>query len=48
MSYCPLSIEETIPAQQGEATLTIEAVDKAQNVATKEQKIKGNSNDTYN
>ena len=33
------TIEETIPAQQGEATLTIEAVDKAQNVATKEQKI---------
>ena len=39
-------IEETIPAQQGEATLTIEAVDKAQNVATKEQKIKGSKRPT--
>jgi len=40
------TIEETIPAQQGEATLTIEAVDKAQNVATKEQKIKGTKRPT--
>ena len=40
------TIEETIPAQQGETTLTIEAVDKAQNVATKEQKIKGTKRPT--
>lgn len=35
------TIEETIPAVSGEETLVVEAVDKAQNVATKEQKIKG-------
>ena len=34
-------IEETIPVTQGESTLTVEAVDKAQNVATIDQKIKG-------
>ena len=34
-------IEKTIPASQGETDLVVEAVDKAQNVATKEQKIKG-------
>ena len=34
-------IEATIPASQGETDLVVEAVDKAQNVATKEQKIKG-------
>lgn len=35
------TIEETIPVQQGESTITVEAVDKAQNVSTKEQKVKG-------
>lgn len=34
-------IEEIVPVTQGESTLTVEAVDKAQNVATKNQKIKG-------
>lgn len=34
-------IEATIPASQGETDLVVDAVDKAQNVATKEQKIKG-------
>lgn len=35
------TIEKIIPVTQGEKTLTIEAVDKAQNVATIDQKIKG-------
>lgn len=34
-------IEETIPALQGQNKLIVEAIDKAENVATKEQEIKG-------
>lgn len=34
-------IEETIAVTQGENTITVEAVDKAQNVATISQKVKG-------
>ena len=37
----PTKIEATIPVSQGQATLRVEAVDKAQNVATKEQEVKG-------
>lgn len=37
----PTKIEVTIPVGQGQSTLTIEAVDKAQNIATKEQEVKG-------
>ena len=35
------TIEETISVPQGQSTLIVEAVDKAQNFATKEQEIKG-------
>lgn len=34
-------IEATVPVSQGQNKLVVEAVDKAQNVATKEQEIKG-------
>src|SRR5699024_9917966 len=37
----PTRIEATIPVSQGQATLRVEAVDKAQNVATTEQEVKG-------
>lgn len=39
-------IEQTIPVMQGEMTLTVEAVDKAQNVAMIDQKIKGTKRPT--
>lgn len=41
-----IKIEETIPVTQGESVLEVEAVDKAQNVATIEQKIKGTKRPT--
>ena len=37
----PTKIEAIIPVSQGQATLKVEAVDKAQNVATTEQEVKG-------
>lgn len=37
----PTRIEATIPVSQGQATLRVEAVDKAQNVSTTEQEVKG-------
>lgn len=40
------TIEETVPVMQGENTLKVEAVDKAQNVATREQKVKGTKRPT--
>lgn len=36
-----VTIEEIVPVTQGESTIIVEAVDKAQNVATTSQKIKG-------
>lgn len=35
------TIEENVKVEQGESTITVEAVDKAQNVATANQKVKG-------
>lgn len=40
------TIEETVPVMQGEAVLKVEAVDKAQNIATIEQKVKGTKKPT--
>lgn len=40
------TIEETVPVMQGENTLKVEAVDKMQNVATREQKVKGTKKPT--